>query len=163
MAKHQGHFVWYELMSTDPKASEAFYSSVVGWSARAFEGGNLGARGQHVRADRAGLRTVAGDDIARRRAARTGRERIRIVACDRKFVAQRVRLGSIFVPHNSPYSAGAMWPRVDPVRPTIPPSVTITEIVNSNEESPRSRQRKNHENAQMASRTKCGDTIVGRM
>lgn len=44
-------FIWYELMSTDPKASEAFYTSVVGWTARAFEGGqdytvlNAGERG----------------------------------------------------------------------------------------------------------------------
>ena len=29
-----GKFVWYELMTTDTKAAEAFYKSVVGWSAR---------------------------------------------------------------------------------------------------------------------------------
>ncbi|HEX6859565.1 MAG TPA: VOC family protein [Caulobacteraceae bacterium] len=33
-------FFWYELMSTDPKASEAFYTEVVGWNARKFEGGD---------------------------------------------------------------------------------------------------------------------------
>ena len=32
-------FIWYELMSTDPKASEAFYGSVVGWTGRVFAGG----------------------------------------------------------------------------------------------------------------------------
>ncbi|ASY70461.1 VOC family protein [Sinorhizobium fredii] len=29
-----GKFIWYELMTTDTKAAEAFYKSVVGWSAR---------------------------------------------------------------------------------------------------------------------------------
>jgi uncharacterized protein len=29
-----GHFVWYELMTTDVKIAEAFYASVLGWSAR---------------------------------------------------------------------------------------------------------------------------------
>lgn len=32
-------FIWYELMSTDAKAATDFYGSVVGWQARAFEGG----------------------------------------------------------------------------------------------------------------------------
>jgi uncharacterized protein len=31
MVNSQGHFVWYELMTTDPKAAEAFYAEVVGW------------------------------------------------------------------------------------------------------------------------------------
>jgi predicted enzyme related to lactoylglutathione lyase len=35
----KGSFVWYELMTTDTKAAEAFYTSVVGWNAKAFEGG----------------------------------------------------------------------------------------------------------------------------
>lgn len=29
-----GNFVWYELMTNDAKASEAFYTAVVGWSAK---------------------------------------------------------------------------------------------------------------------------------
>ena len=29
-------FIWYELMTTDPKAAEAFYASVVGWRPSAF-------------------------------------------------------------------------------------------------------------------------------
>ncbi|MGB7246858.1 MAG: VOC family protein [Methylovirgula sp.] len=29
-----GKFVWYELMTTDPKAAESFYSDVIGWRAR---------------------------------------------------------------------------------------------------------------------------------
>ncbi|RVL62277.1 VOC family protein [Sinorhizobium meliloti] len=29
-----GKFVWYELMTTDMKAAEAFYKDIVGWSAR---------------------------------------------------------------------------------------------------------------------------------
>ena len=34
MSSFQGKFVWYELMTPDAAASEAFYSSVVGWEAR---------------------------------------------------------------------------------------------------------------------------------
>lgn len=33
-----GQPVWYELMTTDPKAAEAFYPAVTGWSAAAFPG-----------------------------------------------------------------------------------------------------------------------------
>lgn len=33
MANH-GHFVWYELTTTDPEAAKAFYASVVGWGLR---------------------------------------------------------------------------------------------------------------------------------
>jgi len=32
MSKGHGAFVWYELMTTDTKAAEAFYDDVVGWS-----------------------------------------------------------------------------------------------------------------------------------
>ena len=31
MASSNGNFVWYDLMSTDAKAAEAFYRGVVGW------------------------------------------------------------------------------------------------------------------------------------
>jgi predicted enzyme related to lactoylglutathione lyase len=31
MASGSGKFVWYELLTTDPKAAEAFYSKVFGW------------------------------------------------------------------------------------------------------------------------------------
>jgi predicted enzyme related to lactoylglutathione lyase len=34
MPSLHGHFVWYELMTTDAKAAEAFYCTVVGWTAR---------------------------------------------------------------------------------------------------------------------------------
>jgi predicted enzyme related to lactoylglutathione lyase len=34
MAGNEGRFVWYELMTSDPKAAEKFYSDVVGWKAR---------------------------------------------------------------------------------------------------------------------------------
>ncbi|QRM56692.1 VOC family protein [Sinorhizobium sp. BG8] len=34
MTKHQGRFVWYELMTSDISAAENFYKSVVGWSAK---------------------------------------------------------------------------------------------------------------------------------
>jgi predicted enzyme related to lactoylglutathione lyase len=36
MANHHGDFVWYELMSPDAKASEAFYGPLLGWR---FHGG----------------------------------------------------------------------------------------------------------------------------
>lgn len=32
MTTTEGSFVWYELMTDDPKAAEAFYAKVVGWS-----------------------------------------------------------------------------------------------------------------------------------
>jgi len=31
LVKHHGHFVWYELMTTDMEAAKAFYADVVGW------------------------------------------------------------------------------------------------------------------------------------
>jgi predicted enzyme related to lactoylglutathione lyase len=34
----RGRFLWYELMTTDPKAAEGFYGRVVGWRARADPG-----------------------------------------------------------------------------------------------------------------------------
>jgi predicted enzyme related to lactoylglutathione lyase len=38
----QGRFVWYELMTTDTKAAEAFYGRVVGWTAEPFPGSDMG-------------------------------------------------------------------------------------------------------------------------
>ena len=34
MTDDHGRFVWYEFMTTDTKAAEAFYTDVVGWTAR---------------------------------------------------------------------------------------------------------------------------------
>jgi len=34
-----GRFCWYELMTTDPRAAEGFYSKVVGWRAEPFPDG----------------------------------------------------------------------------------------------------------------------------
>ncbi|HTV68882.1 MAG TPA: VOC family protein [Rhizobiaceae bacterium] len=34
-------FFWYELMTTDTKAAEAFYTEVVGWKAEAFPGAEM--------------------------------------------------------------------------------------------------------------------------
>ncbi|HET7717010.1 MAG TPA: VOC family protein [Bauldia sp.] len=34
MSDESGRFVWYELMTTDPRAAEAFYAAVVGWTAK---------------------------------------------------------------------------------------------------------------------------------
>jgi predicted enzyme related to lactoylglutathione lyase len=36
--RNTGRFVWYELLTTDPKAAIAFYSDVVGWKTQGFEG-----------------------------------------------------------------------------------------------------------------------------
>jgi predicted enzyme related to lactoylglutathione lyase len=33
-----GRPLWYELMTTDTKAAETFYRTVVGWTSAAFEG-----------------------------------------------------------------------------------------------------------------------------
>lgn len=33
-----GRFVWYDLMTTDPTAAQAFYSEVIGWKTQPFEG-----------------------------------------------------------------------------------------------------------------------------
>ncbi len=37
MPEHATSFFWYELMTTDMDAAEAFYTDVVGWTAEAFE------------------------------------------------------------------------------------------------------------------------------
>src|SRR5262245_49229747 len=37
--KNTGRFVWYELMTTDPKAAIAFYTEVVGWRTQPWENG----------------------------------------------------------------------------------------------------------------------------
>lgn len=34
----RGRFVWYELHTTDPKAAKAFYTEIIGWSTKKFEG-----------------------------------------------------------------------------------------------------------------------------
>ena len=34
MSESNAKFVWYELMTSDPKAAEAFYTQVIGWGAR---------------------------------------------------------------------------------------------------------------------------------
>lgn len=36
-ASHHGRPVWYELLTTDMKAAERFYTTVVGWSVQAFD------------------------------------------------------------------------------------------------------------------------------
>ena len=38
MADATGRPVWYELLTTDMKAAQAFYSKVVGWATKSFEG-----------------------------------------------------------------------------------------------------------------------------
>ena len=36
MESSSGRFVWYELMTTDPKAAVAFYSGLIGWTTQTF-------------------------------------------------------------------------------------------------------------------------------
>lgn len=36
----KGSFFWYELMTSDTKAAEAFYTAVVGWTGAPYEGGD---------------------------------------------------------------------------------------------------------------------------
>ena len=40
MASNTGRFVWYELMTSDPKAAIAFYSEVIGWKTQPFGEGS---------------------------------------------------------------------------------------------------------------------------
>ena len=35
-----GRFVWYELLTTDPKGAMAFYTEIVGWKTQAWEQGD---------------------------------------------------------------------------------------------------------------------------
>lgn len=39
MANNTGRLVWYELLTSDPKAAIAFYTEVVGWKTQPFEQG----------------------------------------------------------------------------------------------------------------------------
>jgi predicted enzyme related to lactoylglutathione lyase len=36
----RGRYVWHELMTTDPEAAKAFYTAVIGWKTKAWEGPN---------------------------------------------------------------------------------------------------------------------------
>ena len=38
MTKTPGRFIWYELLTTDPKAAAKFYGDVIGWSVNAIGG-----------------------------------------------------------------------------------------------------------------------------
>jgi predicted enzyme related to lactoylglutathione lyase len=39
MAQNIGRFVWYELLTTDPRAAVPFYTEVIGWKTEVYEGG----------------------------------------------------------------------------------------------------------------------------
>jgi uncharacterized protein len=39
--KTRGHFVWYELSTSDPAAAQRFYTAVTGWGTQPFEGGEM--------------------------------------------------------------------------------------------------------------------------
>jgi predicted enzyme related to lactoylglutathione lyase len=34
MPARRGDFIWYDVMTTDPKAATSFYSQVIGWDAQ---------------------------------------------------------------------------------------------------------------------------------
>src|SRR5438034_10804706 len=36
MSKTHGKFVWYDVMTSNPKTAESFYRSVIGWDAKDF-------------------------------------------------------------------------------------------------------------------------------
>ncbi|HLH87144.1 MAG TPA: VOC family protein [Xanthobacteraceae bacterium] len=57
MPNSYGSFVWYELMTSDPKAAEAFYRDVVGWEAQAAP---MGVPGMEYTLLMAGPTRVAG-------------------------------------------------------------------------------------------------------
>ena len=38
----RGRFVWYDLMTSDPKAAEDFYGKLIGWGVMKWEGGDEG-------------------------------------------------------------------------------------------------------------------------
>lgn len=44
MAKQDGEFIWYELMTPDPDASKRFYDAVVGWNIEAQPAGDMDYR-----------------------------------------------------------------------------------------------------------------------
>ena len=37
---NEGRFVWYELLTTDPKAAISFYTQVIGWKTQPYEAGD---------------------------------------------------------------------------------------------------------------------------
>ena len=39
-AGKQGQFVWYDLMTSDPKAAEDFYGKLIGWGTQPMDGGD---------------------------------------------------------------------------------------------------------------------------
>lgn len=42
MSSYEGKFLWYELLTSDPKAAASFYADVIGWQARDAEMGGSG-------------------------------------------------------------------------------------------------------------------------
>ena len=40
MDKFAGHFLWHELLTSDPAAAQPFYTSLMGWSTSLWEGGD---------------------------------------------------------------------------------------------------------------------------
>lgn len=41
MTDHQGLFIWYELITTDPEGAKAFYADVVGWTTSDMDMGGM--------------------------------------------------------------------------------------------------------------------------
>ncbi|MCW8983720.1 MAG: VOC family protein [Thermoanaerobaculales bacterium] len=38
-SEKRGRFVWYDLMTDDPKAAQDFYTQLIGWGTQEWEGG----------------------------------------------------------------------------------------------------------------------------
>lgn len=60
MASSPKSFFWYELMTSDTDAAEAFYKKVVGWSAEPWGGGAEGPRYTVVKAGERGVGGIMG-------------------------------------------------------------------------------------------------------
>lgn len=39
VATLRGKFVWYELLTSDPNAAKTFYTALIGWGTKEWEGG----------------------------------------------------------------------------------------------------------------------------
>lgn len=48
MAEKPNAFFWYELMTSDPAAAQAFYADVIGWDAQPFDGADMDYTVLHV-------------------------------------------------------------------------------------------------------------------
>ena len=43
-SQDRGKFIWYDLMTSDPKAAQDFYGRLIGWGTQDWEGGDQPTR-----------------------------------------------------------------------------------------------------------------------